>query len=112
MLLNQKGMTFIELLAAIVIIAIFSLIAIPAVRTIIDKAEEAVCADNLVTLKRDYDMYLSMMSVQHSEMMFQEFYNEWNKGFCVCRNDEIPYVEQNGEILCNDKADEEPVPTL
>ncbi|ADI00530.1 type II secretion system protein [Salisediminibacterium selenitireducens] len=112
MLLNQKGITFIELLAVLIIIAIVTLIVIPAVMTIIDKAEDAVCTDNLNKLKRDYGMHLSLMNVQHSEILFDDYYNDWNEGFCVCRNGESPYVEQNGEILCTDKEDDEPAPIL
>ena len=111
--MNQNGLTLIELLAVIVIISILALIAIPAVRSIIDQAESRVCDENLQRLKQDYDMHISNTGVTHSDAWFQMFVEEWNQGYCICRGDSVPYVQPDGEIMCEDaEEEEESVPIL
>ena len=111
--MNQNGLTLIELLAVIVIISILSLIAIPAVRALIEQAESRVCDENLQQLKDDYDMHLSTSGVTHSDVLFQMYVVEWNKGYCICRDDSVPYVQPDGEIMCNNaEEEEEGVPIL
>ena len=110
---NEHGVTLIELLAVVVIIGILALIAVPSVRAVIDRTEQAACDENLRVLKQDYEMHLDFNGVIHTDILFHEFYESWNQGYCVCRDGMKPYVQDNGEVMCNEeKDDDDAVPIL
>lgn len=56
--MNKKGFTLVELLATIVILTILSLITIPLILGIIDKAKQSAFEDSVKISSRQVEMYL------------------------------------------------------
>lgn len=95
---NTKGFTLIELIVVMAIIAILASIAVPTYFGYIKKAKEKVCRVNCVQVERMYEMYLETESIEHSDIVFEEFLKEYGKDICP-ENGVITYAD--GKVVCS-----------
>ncbi|RNA67742.1 type II secretion system protein [Alteribacter keqinensis] len=102
-LMNQKGLTLVELLAVIVVLGIISAIAVPAIVGVIEKTEKDVCEAELVQFKRGYENHLVLNQLSHTDVMFSSYINEYSTG--VCGGCELVYMD--GEVMCSERGDED-----
>jgi prepilin-type N-terminal cleavage/methylation domain-containing protein len=79
---NQRGFTLVELLAVNVILGIIFSIAVIFLGGTKERAEEDVCAANLVELEIQYRGQLALEDVEHSDAVFTSFLNEFGSEVC------------------------------
>ncbi|MBB6454530.1 prepilin-type N-terminal cleavage/methylation domain-containing protein [Salirhabdus euzebyi] len=101
---KEAGLTLIEIMAVIVIIGILAAISIPLVSNIIEKSKEEVCQTNIIILERSYESYLVLKSVEHTEVVFEQFMRSYDGE--LCENDcAVSYGE--GKVHCSTEVDDE-----
>ncbi len=104
--LNTKGFTLIELIIVISIISILAAITVPNFIGYIEKSKEEVCNVNCLKLERMYELYLETEGLDHSDVLFKSFLNDYSKNTCPSHG-EITYI--NGEVRCSVHIDEESI---
>ncbi|WP_100405639.1 type II secretion system protein [Bacillus solitudinis] len=113
-LLNSKGITLVELLVTITILGILAAIVIPTLTGLTEKAKVEVCNANLLELDRGYKAYLTLENVEHSDLRFTRFLQNFEGDLCQ-RECEIAYID--GKVQCstlpiNDENNDNDVPFL
>ena len=78
---NKKGFTLIELLATIVVIAVVSLIAVPVVISVIEKADLASFKRSAENIKKISKNYYANNSLEYQE--FDNIYFDCNNNECI-----------------------------
>lgn len=74
--MNRFGVTIIEMLAVIIITSIVSLIAVPTIGDLIENTKLNVCEENAVLITEQYQLFLDIENLMHSETVFSQFVNE------------------------------------
>jgi len=95
---NKKGLTLVEVLAVLVILGIFVVIAIPSISSSIEKANTEVCHTNRVELEESYEMELTLENLVNNEKLFTMYVREFGEQICP-ENGVITYVD--GEVNCS-----------
>ena len=93
-----KGFTLIELIMVISIIGILAAIVVPTYGGYVKKAKEEICRVNCLQLERDYEMHLETERIEHGELAFEKFLNEYVQNVCP-GNGVITCVE--GNVKCS-----------
>ncbi len=99
---SVKGLTFIELIIVIAIIAILSTIALPSYMGYSRTAKEMVCSVNRVQLDRMYKAFLSLNNMKHSEGSYLDFEKEYGSFTCPSGGT-IRYMD--GEVQCDEHCE-------
>ncbi|WP_198508212.1 type IV pilin protein [Bacillus alkalisoli] len=99
---NCRGLTLIELLVTVVILAIISAIAVPAVIGLIEKSREDVCVANRLELKRYYEREFVLSGLEHKPELFEQSMMEFGEEVCPVGG-VITYVD--GNVLCSEHSD-------
>lgn len=111
--LNSQGLTLIEVMAVVVILAIVAGISVPSVVGAIDRAKEDVCQVNKVNVERGYETHLILEDVEHNEERFTGYLRGLDDEFCP-DDGEITYVD--GQVECSvhsgDHGEPEEVPHI
>ncbi|MFA9396922.1 MAG: prepilin-type N-terminal cleavage/methylation domain-containing protein [Clostridiaceae bacterium] len=95
---SNKAFTLVELIAVISIISILASIAIPRFAAYSEKAKKQVCKINCLQIERDYELYLTINGLEHSDILFDKFLDKYEKTICSDHGD-ITYV--NGKVKCS-----------
>lgn len=96
--LNNRGYSLTELIAVVTILAIIMLIFIPIYSSYIERAKEVACNANCSQLERMYDIYLLLENVDHLDIVFEQYLQEYGKNVCP-ENGEITYID--GKVQCS-----------
>ncbi|WP_096156432.1 pilus assembly FimT family protein [Bacillus sp. FJAT-45066] len=99
---NSKGLTLVEILATLVILAIISAIAVPAVFGLIENSREDVCVANRLELKRYYERELVLVGLKHKPEIFEQSMMEFGEEICPVGG-VISYLD--GDVLCSEHSD-------
>lgn len=107
--INKKAFTLIELVACLVILVIFAVIALPVVFSLTDKAESNVCETNKAQVTRLYAVY----QVTHPETDFETFLATEYGDEVLCPNNGV-YTLESGTVICSyhDAGGEDPDPAI
>ncbi len=97
--MNEGGLTLIELLAVIVIHGVLTAVAVPVYLSLIERTESEVYRFNRDMIGKDYELDLMLNDKIHSEVVFQEFVEL--KGMDSCPDGGIYSYGDRGEILCS-----------
>ncbi|MFC4354199.1 type II secretion system protein [Chryseomicrobium palamuruense] len=106
----------VELLAVIVILGIVASIATFGISNLIEAKKAGVCDSTRLELKNHYERHLSLHNVDHSQVIFDEFFRE-NMDGVICPEDGL-IVYEEGDVECSihsdheDSDEEEEVPFL
>lgn len=95
---GYRGFTLIELLSVMAILMILAAIATVSVTSSIEKAEREVCFANVQQLERNYEAYLAMEDVVHSDIGFSQYLQRYEGDICPSGG-EISYVD--GTVRCS-----------
>ncbi|WP_078429769.1 type II secretion system protein [Alkalihalobacterium alkalinitrilicum] len=98
---ENKGITLIELLVIITILGILVAIAVPSVLGLIDKSRDEVCRVNLLQLEKEYETYLALEIIDHSNVVFTQFLESYDGKIC---GDECSFAYVDGKVVCSDGA--------
>jgi len=93
----EKGFTLIEVFAVIVPIGILGSLAVPAVGHLIENAEADVCDVNRSEVSRLYHNHLVLESVEHSDVLFMQFREQFSDTCPIGGN----YGLVDGEVVCD-----------
>jgi prepilin-type N-terminal cleavage/methylation domain-containing protein len=96
--LKSRGFTLIEILAVVAILGLLSVIAVLSVSNIIEKSKRDVCNVNVQQLERDYEGYLVIEGIGHSDAVFLQYLEDYGERICPS-NREITYSE--GKVKCS-----------
>lgn len=99
---NGKGLTLIELLAVLVIISIFCLIAVPIFYNLFDRTRAEVCDNNRIMFEREYELYLIDRKLNHSDEAFLDFKTRSKESICPS-DGVISYYD--GKVRCSVHSD-------
>ena len=107
---NKKGFTLIELLATIVVIAIVSLISVPVVVNIIEKANLASFKRSAESIRRISKNYYTNNSLEYQD--FDNIYFDCNNSECISNFNGVKYKNLgasgsmgNGYVKIYDEGD-------
>lgn len=101
---GNKGFSLIELVVVLSIIAILAVFAVPNYSRYVKKTEKAVCDTNCAKIGRDYELYLIIEEIKHSELVFNQFMQE--NGYDICPvNGYISY--EKGKVRCSEHSKDE-----
>ena len=89
----------VELIVVIAILGIIVAIAVPGYLKYVNKAKEEVCNVNCLQLEKMYEMYLEMEVLEHSETLFQQFLDEYEKEICPS-DGVITYIDGEVSVMC------------
>lgn len=92
-----KGFTLIEVIVVMVIMAILSMVIVPACFEYINKARERVCRANCLQIQRMYDAHLTLENRMHSDIEFNNFLLKYDDTTCPSEG-YITYVD--GKVMC------------
>lgn len=95
---KNDGFTLIEVLVSLVILSIITFIAVPSVIGAIEKAKEGTCKANLVQLEGDYEQYILLENIDHSNFLFATYQDTYYDDICL-EGGEISYVKE--EVHCS-----------
>jgi hypothetical protein len=84
--------------AVVAILGILAGIAVPSVIGLIEEARKGVCDANVLQLERVYEGYLALESIVHSEVVFEQYLQDYDGSLCPI-DGEISYVD--GEVWCS-----------
>jgi len=99
---HNKGLTLVELIVVIAIMAILASIAVPSFIGYLKTSKGQVCNTNCSQLKRMYQANLFMKDVVHSELVFTQYSEEYGEVICP-DNGDISY--ENEEVKCSVHGD-------
>jgi Tfp pilus assembly protein PilE len=85
-------------MAVVVILGILAGIAVPSVIGVIEKSKKDVCDVNVLQLERMYETYLDLESIEHSDVVFVQYLQDYGQEICPEHGD-ISYVD--GEVHCS-----------
>lgn len=71
---NKKAFTLIELIIVLSIITILSLMIVPKIFNVIENAENIKLETNCKIIERDYQLFLTTKSIDHSELTLIQFF--------------------------------------
>ena len=107
---NKKGFTLIELLATIVVMAIVSLIAVPVVISVIEKADLASFKRSAESIRRISKNYYTNNSLEYQK--FDNIYFDCNNNECISNFNGVKYKNLgatgamgNGYVKIYDEGD-------
>ena len=93
---DDEGFTLIELIIVIAILGILATITIPSFVRYVEKAKEEVCNFNCLKSEKQYNAYLEIEEIEHSEVIFTKFVEEYDD---LCpKHGEVGYEE--GKFKC------------
>lgn len=75
---DDEGFTLIELIIVITILGILATITIPSFVRYVEKAKEGVCNFNCLKSEKQYNAYLEIEEIEHSEVIFTKFVEEYD----------------------------------
>ncbi|WRP06325.1 type II secretion system protein [Rossellomorea aquimaris] len=104
---NQSGFALVELLAVVVILGIVFSIVVLSLGGTKERAEADVCAANRVELEKQYGGHLALEDVEHSDVGFTSFLNEFDSEVCPVGG-VVTYTDES--IVCSvhgEEVDEE-----
>lgn len=104
-ILNEEGLTFIELLAVIVILSILSAIAFAGFTSVQENAKEDLCLTTREETEQRCEQSLTLQRNTHSATLFHLFLLESVDGI-ICPSDGI-VTYANGEVICSVHSHEE-----
>ena len=93
----NRGFTLVELVVVMSIISIIIVIAVPLYKNYIGETVYRVWKFNLSQFERKYHVYLLMENKEHTNNVFDEFFQN-NKEIICPDNGDIKYV--NGKVRC------------
>ena len=96
--LNNNGVTLIEVIVVVVIMAILTAIAVPSVMGYIETAKADVCDANRVQLERTYETYLIVNNLDHSDAVFEQHLRDYGAEVCQVGGD-MSYAD--GVVECS-----------
>ncbi|WP_142302907.1 hypothetical protein [Bacillus sp. FJAT-45350] len=84
MLVKEKRLALVELIAVLTIIGIIATIAVPSVAAMIKKTKQEVCLANMLQLERAYNIHLILKGIEFSEVVFEQYLQEFGH---ICEGD-------------------------
>jgi prepilin-type N-terminal cleavage/methylation domain-containing protein len=96
--INSKGFTLVEVMVVIIVLGIVAGIAVLSVTGTIEKSRKDVCDVNVLQMKRMYETYLDLESMEHSDVVFNQYFQEYREEICPLDGD-IRYVD--GKVHCS-----------
>ncbi|WP_010175464.1 type IV pilin protein [Bacillus coahuilensis] len=100
---NERGLTLIELLAAVAILGVLSAIAVVSYFGIKENTERDVCDANLLQLEKDYGRHLVLEELDHSDGLFGQFLVGYDE---ICPiGGVVSYVD--GHVECSEHGESE-----
>lgn len=107
---RQKGFTLIELVILIAILGILATIAMPYFIGYIEKVKTEICNINCLELEKQYNIYLEIEVRDHSELVFNQFIDEYDK---ICpKGGEVTYAERKFKCKIHSSNEEDDVPYI
>lgn len=97
--MNEEGLTFIELLAVIVILSIVSAIAFTSFTSVQENTKEDLCLTTREETEQRYEKSLQLQGNTHSAVLFQRFLAESVDGV-ICPSGGVVMYE-NGKVICS-----------
>lgn len=104
---NNEGVTLVELVLVISILAILIVIAVPEVTSFVAKSKEKVCDINCSELEKAYNAHITTENLTDTGNIFEEYLGLYSKNICPSGG---TIIYTNGEIKCSihsKEADEE-----
>ena len=95
---SNNGFTLIELMVVLAIIAILLGILVPNVIGCIERSKEEVCKTNRLQIERTYHLQLQVEGIDHSNMFFEEFLDNYNQDVCPSHG---VIMYKDGKVVCS-----------
>ena len=105
-IINNKGLTLVELLVVIVITGILLAIAVPSINGIIEATEKKACEESRLQLEKIYETHIVTENIDHSETVFQDFKSNNMDGEICPDKGEIRYIDNEVECSVHPNHDE------
>src|SRR5690554_1765804 len=96
--MNNKALTFVELLVVVVIMSTVTVIIFPVYNRLINSYKERICDNNILLLENQYRSFLEYNDYQDNELVFTQFLDEYNIDICP-NGGNIFY--RDGKVYCH-----------
>lgn len=95
---SAKGVTLIEGVVVMAVVATLAMIIIPACVGYINKAKERVCETNCLQIERMYQAHLELENREHNDIEFSSFLLQYADQTCPSKGN-MSCVE--GKVVCD-----------
>ena len=89
---NSDGFTIIECIIVMSILSVLTAITVMIYIADTENVERTVCNYNCLQLQKMYATYLFTENIDHSDMVFNEFVQDYGQQICPC-NCVITYID-------------------